>query len=161
MTSSCIFEDTLRNDTQVFHKFGDSIFEISLHLINSHCTSYFLPSSMLSSGVGKSREIPLHENALSIPAILITLSFSFFEFSYSIEKVIQYCLLKLICHPTLQSIRRILMCSLWNRYPMSPVRSGTTLRISSTRLNYHTLRQQECPQFLRSQPRNPRNLDYP
>ena len=33
MTSACVRKDTLRNDTQVFHKFRDSIFEIFLDLI--------------------------------------------------------------------------------------------------------------------------------
>ena len=126
--SACIFKDRLRNDTQVFLKFRDSIFEICLHLINSNFTSYFLPSSMLSSGAGTSKEIPLHESGLSLSAILITLSFSFFEFSCSIENFIQSPFLKSICHPKLQSNRKILMCFLWTKYPMSPVRSGTTLQ---------------------------------
>ena len=55
MTSACIFKDTLRNDTQVFLNFGNSIFEICLHLINSNSTPYFLSSSMLSTGAGTSR----------------------------------------------------------------------------------------------------------
>ena len=157
MTSACIFNDTLRNDTQVFLKFRDSIFEICLHHINSNCTSYLIPSSMLSSNAGTSKEIPLHESGLSLPAILITLSFSFFDFSYSIEKFIQSCLIKSICHPTLQSIRRILMCSFWNRYPMSPLRSGTSLRTSWTPQKYRTPTRHGCPQFLRSHPPNLRS----
>ena len=43
---------------------------------------------MLGSGAGTLGETPLHESGLSLPAILITLSFSFFEFS---------CLMKEIC----------------------------------------------------------------
>ena len=78
MKSACIFKDTLRNDTQVFLKFRDSIFENCLHLINSNCTSYFLPSSMLSSGAGTSKKIPLHESGLSVPPVPITLSFFIF-----------------------------------------------------------------------------------
>ena len=70
----------------MYHKFRNSIFQICLHPINSHCTSYLPPSSMLSSGAGTSKEIPLQESSLSLHAILITLSFSFFEVSYSIEK---------------------------------------------------------------------------
>ena len=77
MTSTCIFRDTLRNNTQVFLKFGDSIFESCLHLINSNFTSYFPPSSMLSSGAGTSKEIPLKECGLSLPAIPISFSFYF------------------------------------------------------------------------------------
>ena len=158
MTSACIFKDTLRIDTQVFLKFRDSNFEICLHLINSNCTSYFLPSSMLSSGAGTSKEIPLHENGLTLPAILITLSFSFFEFSYSIENFIQSRLLKSICHRTLQSIRRILMCSLWNSYPMSPVCSRTTLQTSLNPQKNRTPTRHGCPPFLRSQPPKPQIL---
>ena len=62
MTSACILKDTLRNDTQVFLRFRDSTFEICLHLTNLNCTSYFLPSLMLSSGAGTSKEIPLKNN---------------------------------------------------------------------------------------------------
>ena len=85
MTSACIFKDTLRNHTQVFHKFRDSIYEICLHLINSHFTSYFLPSSMQSNGGGTSKEIPLQESDLSLPAILINLQFSLFQSVASIR----------------------------------------------------------------------------
>ena len=100
MKSACIFKDTLRNDTQLFLEFRDSIFEICLNLINSDCTSYFLPSSMLSSGAKTSKKIPLQESGLALPAILITLRLSFFEISciikklfdsfFSIQYVIQY-----------------------------------------------------------------------
>ena len=152
-TSACIFKDTLRNDTHVLLKFRDSIFEICLHLINSNCTSSFLPSLMLSSSAWTSKEIPLHKSGLSLPAILIVLSFSFFEFSYSIKKFIQSRLLKSKRHPILKSIRRILTCSLWNKYPMSPVRSGTTLRTSWTLQKNRTPTRQGCPQFLRLHPR--------
>ena len=130
LTSACILKDTLRKDTQVILIFRDSIFDVCLHLINSDFTSYFLHSSMLSSGAGTSREIPLHESGLSLPAILINLSFSFFEFSCSIKKIIQSRLLNSTCHLTFQSIRWILMCSFWNKSPMSPLHSETTLRTS-------------------------------
>ena len=130
MTSACFFKHTLRNDTQVFLKFGDYIFEVCLHLINSNFTSYFLPSSMLSCGAGTSKEIPLHESGLSLPAIPNTFSLSFSSFSCSIKNFIQSRLLNSTKHSTLQSIRWILMCFLWNKSPMSPVHNGTTLRIS-------------------------------
>ena len=87
MTSACIFKDTLRNDTQVFLRFRNSILEICLHLINSNFTSYILPSSMQSSGAGTSNEIPLQESGLALSAILITLQFSFFEIIYSLDKI--------------------------------------------------------------------------
>ena len=87
MTSAFILKDTLRNDTQVFLKFRDSIFEICSHLINSKFTSYFLPSPMLSNGAETSKEIPLHESGFSSPAILIILSFWLFQFSCSIKNL--------------------------------------------------------------------------
>ena len=86
MTSACISKDTLRNDTKVFLNFRKFIHEISLHLINFNFTSYFLPSSMQSSGAGTSNEIPLQKRGLALSAILITLPFSFFEISYSLDK---------------------------------------------------------------------------
>ena len=73
MTSACIFKDTLRNHTQVFLKFRDSVLEICLHLINLNCTLDFLHSMMLSSGAGTSNDIPLQESGFALPAILITL----------------------------------------------------------------------------------------
>ena len=85
MTSACIFKDNLRNRTQVFLKFRDSILGICLHLINSNCTLNFPPSVMLSGGAGTSNEIPLQENGLALAAILITLPFSVFEISRTIK----------------------------------------------------------------------------
>ena len=71
----------------MFHEFGDSIFESCLHLINYNFTSYLVPSSMQSSGAGTSSEIPLQESGLALFPILITLPFSFFEISYSLDKI--------------------------------------------------------------------------
>ena len=67
MTSACILKDTLRNDTQMFLKFIDTIFEICLHLINSNITSSFLTSSPPSSYAGTSKEIPPDESKVSLP----------------------------------------------------------------------------------------------
>ena len=81
MTSACILKDTLRNDTQVFLKFRNPIFEICLHLINSNFTPYFLTSSPLSDDAGTSKEIPPDESELSLPAIPITFWFKLLPFS--------------------------------------------------------------------------------
>ena len=75
------------NHTQMFLKFRNPSLEICLHLINSNFASYFLPSSTQSSGAGTSNEIPLQENGLALSAILITLQLSFFEISYSLDKI--------------------------------------------------------------------------
>ena len=88
MTSACIFKDTLRNHTKVFLKFRDSTIDICLNLINFNCTLDFLLSLMQSSGAGTSNEIPLPESALALPAILITLPFSFFDISYPLHQFI-------------------------------------------------------------------------
>ena len=95
MTSACIFKDLLRNGTQVFFNFRNPILEICLHLINSNFTSYFLPSSMQSSGAGTSNEIPLQESGLELPAILITLPFSLFEISYPLDKIYSILFIKM------------------------------------------------------------------
>ena len=87
MTSACIFKDTLRNHTQRFVKFRNSILEICLHLINSNGTPNFLPSLMMSSGARTSKEIPLQESGVALSAILISLPFFIFEISYSIDKI--------------------------------------------------------------------------
>ena len=88
MTSACIFKDALRNHTQVFLTFRASIFEICLHLINLNGILESLLSLMRSSGAGTSNEIPLQESALTLPAILITLPFSFFDISYLLHQCI-------------------------------------------------------------------------
>ena len=73
MTSACIFKDTLRNHTQVFLEFRDSI----LRFIYISSTSTSRPTSHLSvtksSGAGTSKEIPLQESGRLSSAILITL----------------------------------------------------------------------------------------
>ena len=149
MTSACIFKDTLRNNTQVFFKFGDCIFEICLHLINSNCISYFLPSSMLSSGAETSKDIPLNNSEVSLTSKPISLSYSFLQVSCSIKKFIQPRFFNSTWHLTLQLIRRSQTYSLWNKSPMSPVHNDTTPRTSVTRLNYRRIKQQGCPQLLR------------
>ena len=88
MTSACSLKDALRNHTQAFLKCRDSIFEICLHLINLNGTLETLLSLMRSSGAGTSNEIPLQESALTLPAILITLPFSFFDISYLLHQFI-------------------------------------------------------------------------
>ena len=161
MTSACILKDTLRNDNQVLLKFRDSFFEICVHLMNSNCTSYFLPSLMLSSGAGTTKKIPLNSSEVSLPAIPITLSFSFFQFSWSIKTFSWWRLLNWTWYLTLQWIRWILMCFLWNKSPMSPmglVHKGTTLRICRNPQRCRRITQQGCPQLPRSQPPNLKSL---
>ena len=92
MTSACIFKETLRNHTQVFLKFRNSILEKCLHLINLNCTLDLLPSKMLSSGAGTSKEIPLQESGLELPAIPITFPFSIFQISRTIKNYSAYSL---------------------------------------------------------------------
>ena len=103
MTSACIFKETLRNDTQVFLKFRNPILEICLHLINSNFTSYFLPSLMQRSGAGTSNEIPLQKSGLALSAILITLPFSFFEISYSLDKIYLISFIKMTSNISMAS----------------------------------------------------------
>ena len=73
MTSAGIFKVTLRNHTQVFLNFRDSIIEICLNLIIFNCTLDFLLSLTQSSGARTSNEIPLQESGFLLPARLITL----------------------------------------------------------------------------------------
>ena len=70
MTSACIFNDTMRNDTQVFLKNESSIFEIFLHPINFNFTSYFVTSSTLTWNAGTSKDLLLAESELVLTAIL-------------------------------------------------------------------------------------------
>ena len=153
MTSACIFKDASRNHTQVFLKFRNSVLEICLHLINLNCSLDLLPSIMLSSGAGTSNEIPLQKSGLALPAILITLPFSVFELSYSLHKLIQFCLLK--CPPIFWWLRVIPTCSMWNQLQTNLVHSGTTRQISLIRLRHPKQTWHGCPQSRRSNPQNP------
>ena len=81
MTSASIFKDTLRNDTQMFFKFKDSIFEICLHLLNSNSTPYFLSSTMLSNGAGTSKHLPPDDPCRLTFLYSITSSRNFIKYS--------------------------------------------------------------------------------
>ena len=88
MTSAWIFKDTLRNDTQVFLKFRNSILEIRLHPIKLQL-HFLLPTFIdAEQRRGNIKQIPLQKSGLALSAILITPPFSFFEISYSLDKVI-------------------------------------------------------------------------
>ena len=137
----------------MFLKLRNSIFEICLHLINSYCTLYFLPSVMLSSGAGTSKEIPLPESGLALPAILITLPFLLLKSVIHLIKFIQSCLIK--CPPIFRWLRVIPTCSLWNKSQTDLVHSGTTRQISSIQLKYPKPTRHGCPQSRRSHPQNP------
>ena len=143
MKSPCIFKDTWRNDTQVALNFRDSIFEICLHLIHSNCTSYFVPSSKLSSGAGTSKEIPLEESGLSLPAILITLSFSFFEISYSLGKIYSILFIKvdMSSNTSINSVDSdVFHVELISNEP-SPQRNNSPNILNSTEISHtHTAR---------------------
>ena len=144
MTSACIFKDALKNHTQIFLKFGESIFEICLHLINLNATLESLLSLMRRSGAGTSKEIPLQESALTLPAILITLPFSFFNISYLLHQFIT-----LISKMT-SNIPRLLMtlmCSMWNKAQVNLVHKDTIPPIFSTQPRYPNNTGHGCPQY--------------
>ena len=156
MTSACILKDTLRNDTQMFLKFRDSIFEICLHLINSNFTSYFLTHRCWAAAREHQRKSRFMKVDYHYPQYC---SLFLFYFSNSVARSKNYLFffLNSTCPLKFRLIRWIPICSLWNKYPMSPIRNGIILRISSTRLKYRTLMQRECPQFPRSHPQNPKS----
>ena len=73
MTSACIFKDTLRNHTQVFLEFRNSILRFDYISSTSTALLTLYLSLMLSSGAGPSKEIPLQESGRLLSVILITL----------------------------------------------------------------------------------------
>ena len=140
MTSACIFKDTLRNHTQVFLKFRDSITEISLHLINFNCILDSQLSLMQSSGAGKSNEIPLQESALALPAILITLPFSFFDISYPLHQFI-ILIVKLTSNISMASDDSDVFYVEQSSSELSPQRQNTPNFLNSTKISeQHTAR---------------------
>ena len=137
MTSAC----TLRNKTRVFLKFTDFISEICLDLINSNFTSYFLPSSVRSSGAGTSKEIPLKNSEVSLPAILIFFLFSFLKLGSSIKSLFNFIHYKSTCHPIFLSIRWTLICSFVEQVSNGPSlqRNNSPNILNSTQISHiHT-----------------------
>ena len=88
MTSACISKGVLRNHTQIVLEFRTSILRfVYISLTSTALLISYLPL-MQSSGAGTSNEIPLQECPLALPAILITLPFSFFEISNLLHQFI-------------------------------------------------------------------------
>ena len=88
MTSACIFIDILRNHIQIFLELRNSILRfVYISSTPTALLTSYLPL-MQSSGAGTSNEIPLQESALALPAIPITLPFSFFHISYLLQQFI-------------------------------------------------------------------------
>ena len=138
MTSACIFKDTLRNHTQVFLKFGNSILEICLHLINLNCTLDLLPSIMLSSGAGTSNVIPLQERGLALPAIPITLPFSIFQISRTIKNYSTHSLyLDMSSNISLDSTDSDVFYAEQISIEPSPQRNNSPDILNSTELSEH------------------------
>ena len=137
MRSACIFKDTLRNDTRVFLKFRNFIFEVCLHLINPNCTLYFLPSVMLSSRARTSNEIPLQESGLALSAILITLPFSFLEITYSLEKIHSILYIKMTSNISMASSDSDVFFVEQSSNEPSPQRNNSPNILNSTELSEH------------------------
>ena len=137
MTSACIFKDTLTNDTQMFLKFRNSILKICLHLISSNFTSYFIPSSMQSSGAGTSNEIRLQKSGLALSAILITLTFSFFEIRYSPDKIHSILLIKISSNISMASSASDVFYVEQISNEPSPQRNNSPNILNSTELSEH------------------------
>ena len=88
MTSAYIFKDILSNHTQMFLEFRNSILRfVHISLTSTALLTSYLPL-MQSRDAGTSNEIPLQESALALPAILITLPFSFSDISYLLHQFV-------------------------------------------------------------------------
>ena len=73
MTSTCIFADILKNHTQRFLEFRNSILRfVYISITSTALLTSYLPL-MQSSSAGTSNEIPLQESGFLLSAILITL----------------------------------------------------------------------------------------
>ena len=145
MTSACIFKDTLRNDTQVFLKFRNSIFEICLRIINSSFTSNFLLPLIRSSGAATSKEVPLKNSEVSLPAIPITLLFSFFKSNCSSKKFFNFISHKSTCHPI---FRLILTCSMSNKHLTTQNYPNRTRRLFSIPQRCQAMIPEKCHRYL-------------
>ena len=153
MTSACIFKDALRNHTQAFLKFTDSIFEICLHLINLNGTLESLLSLMRSSGAGTSNEIPLQESAFTLPAILITLPFLFFDISYLLHQFITL-ISKMTSKISMASDDSDVFYVEQSSSELSPQRHNTPNFLNSTEISEkHTARMPSISSIASSEPR--------
>ena len=143
----------MRNHTQVFLRFRHSIFEICLHLINFNCTLDFLLSLMQSSGAGTSNEIPLQEIALALPAILITLPFSFFDITYPLHQFI-FLISKMTSKNSMASDDSDVFYVEQSSSELSPQRYNTPKILNSTEISeQHTARVPSISSMASPEPR--------
>ena len=153
MTSACIFKDALRNHIQAFLKFRDSGIEICLHLINLNGTLESLFSLMRSSGAGTSNEIPLQESALTLPEILITLPFSFFDTSYLLHQFITL-ISKMTLNISMASDDSDVFYVEQSSSELSPQRHNTPNILHSTEIfEHHTARMPSISSIASPKPR--------
>ena len=96
MTSTCIFKDTLRNDTQVFFRFKDSTLRI-LYISSFQLHSWLPKFIDAEQELGKyQRKCHLMKSELSLPAIPVFFRFQFHWISCCDKKIfIHFLILKI------------------------------------------------------------------
>ena len=92
---------------------------------------------MLSSGAGTSNEIPLQESGLALPAILITLPFSFFEISYLLAKSYSILYFKMTSSISMASTDFDVFCVEQSSNEPGPQRNNSLTILNSTELSEH------------------------
>ena len=152
MASACIFKDILGNHTQKFLEFKNSILRFVYISFNFNLTSY-LPL-MQSSGAGTSNEIPLQESALALPAILITLPFSFFDNSYLLHQFITL-ISKMTSNISMASDDSDVFYVEQSSSELGPQRHNTPNILNSTEISeQHTARMPSISSIASPEPRN-------
>ena len=153
MTSACMFKDILRNHTQIFLESKNFILRLfTSHLTSTALLTSYLPS-MQSSGAGTSNEIPLQESALALPAILITLPFSFFDISYLLHQFI-ILISKMTSNISMASDDSDVFYVEQSSTQLSPQRHNTPNILNSTEISeQHTARMPSISSIASSEPR--------
>ena len=153
MTSACIFKDILRNYTQIFLEFRNSILRfVYISLTSTALLTSYLPL-MQSSGAGTSNEIPLQESALAFPAILITLPFSFFDISCLLHQFI-VLISKMTSNVSMASDDSDVFYVEQSSSEFSPQRHNTLNILNSTEISeQHTARMPSISSIASPEPR--------
>ena len=140
MTSACILKDILRNHTQIFLEFKIFFLRFVYISFNFNCTLDFLPAIDAEQRRGNIKQIPLQASAVVLPAVLITLPFSFFDISYRLHQFI-ILISKMTSNISMASNDSDVFYVEQNSSEISPQRNKTPNILNSTEISeQHTAR---------------------
>ena len=140
MTSACIFRDTLRNHSQIFLEFKNSILRFVYISFNFNCTLDFLPSIDAEQRRGNIKGNPASGKWTIIITILVTLPiFIYWNQLLRSDKYPSKFLHLLRWHSIYHSTRLTLMFFMWSNRQMTKAYPDPLRRLSLTPQRYQVM----------------------